>query len=376
MNLYLLKKLVLFILLFATINYSFGQNHLLSKEAKVSVITCGTGNESYSMFGHTAIRINDPFNNIDWVYNYGAFDFGTPNFVLKFIKGDLQYFAVVHPYADFINEYMYEKRSVYEQELQIPNTLKQQLFDNLNTSLASGESHYTYKFIDKNCTSMVVDIINKTLDTTAIVKKVDTDITYRTILYPYFDHHFYEKLGTSIIFGKKVDGMGTQLFLPFELEKSLKTVQFKKQLLAKETKTLLEFEKEVPFSWWNNGYTYLLILGGILILNKRSVNFGYLGLLAVTGLFFVFAGSYSLHRELEYNYNILLFNPTLLVLLYFYAVKKEKGIYYTALFNLLSLAVYAVILINKAHFLIVLPMMITSTVILLKPILKSLKPKT
>jgi hypothetical protein len=93
----------------------------------------------------------------------------------------------------------------------------------------------------------------------------------------------------------------------------------------------------------------------------------------VTGLFFVFAGSYSLHRELEYNYNILLFNPALLVLLYFYAVKKEKGIYYTALFNLLSLAVYAVILINKAHFLIVLPMMITSTIILLKPILK---PKT
>jgi hypothetical protein len=42
------------------------------------------------------------------------------------------------------------------------------LFDNLNTSLASGDSHYTYKFID--CTSMVVDIINKTLDTTAIVK--------------------------------------------------------------------------------------------------------------------------------------------------------------------------------------------------------------
>jgi hypothetical protein len=49
---------------------------------------------------------------------------------------------------------------------------------------------------------MVVDIINKTLDTTAIVKKYDTDITYRT-MYPYFDGHFYEKLGTSIIFGKR-----------------------------------------------------------------------------------------------------------------------------------------------------------------------------
>jgi hypothetical protein len=82
---------------------------------------------------------------------------------------DLQYFAVAHPYTDFIN-YTYERRSVYEQELNIPASLKQKLFDNLNTSLASGDSHYTYKFIDKNCTSMVVDIINKTLDTTAIVK--------------------------------------------------------------------------------------------------------------------------------------------------------------------------------------------------------------
>jgi hypothetical protein len=49
---------------------------------------------------------------------------------------------------------------------------------------------------------MVVDIINKTLDTTAR-KNTDTDISYRTILYPYFDGHFYEKLGTSIIFGKR-----------------------------------------------------------------------------------------------------------------------------------------------------------------------------
>jgi hypothetical protein len=58
---------------------------------------------------------------------------------------------------------------------------------------------------------MVVDIINKTLDTTAIVK-------YRywhhlQNIYPYFDGHFYEKLGTSIIL-EKVDQLGTQIFYP------------------------------------------------------------------------------------------------------------------------------------------------------------------
>lgn len=366
MNISLLKKISFFTLLFLTVNHSFGQNLLLSKEAKVSVLTCGTGNESYSMFGHTAIRINDAYNNTDVVYNYGAFDFNTPNFVLKFIKGDLQYFAVAHSYTDFINEYTYEKRSVYEQELNIPSNLKQQLFDNLNISLTSGESHYTYKFIDKNCTSMVVDIINKTLDTIAIVKNADTDITYRTILYPYFDNHFYEKLGTSIIFGKKVDGLGTQIFLPFELQKSLKKVSFQNQPLAPENKTIIEFKKEASNSWWNNSYTYILLLGFIVLINKKSINLFYLTIMGILGLFFAFVGFYSFHQELGYNYNILLFNPSLLGLLYFYATKNKKGIYNLAAFNILSLFVYLIILINKAHLLIVLPLVIASGIILVR----------
>ena len=129
MNSSFIKKISFIILLSLTINYSFSQNIILSNQAQVSVLTCGTGNESYSLFGHTAVRVSDPKNFIDVVYNYGAFDFGTPNFVLKFIKGDLQYFAIAHSYTDFINDYIYEKRSVYQQELQISKELKQKLFE-------------------------------------------------------------------------------------------------------------------------------------------------------------------------------------------------------------------------------------------------------
>lgn len=366
MKISILKKIALFAFFLGSATISFGQNPILSENAKVSVLTCGTGNESYSLFGHTAIRITDADHFIDLVYNYGAFDFNTPNFVAKFIKGDLQYFAVVHPFTDFMNEYNYERRSVYEQELNIPYTLKQKLFQNLNTSLASGESHYTYKFIDKNCTSMVVDIINKTLDTVAIVKNTDTDITYRTILYPYFDHHFYEKLGTSIIFGRKVDRMGTQIFLPFELQKSLKKVQFNNQPLTKENKTLLEFNETPPGSWWNNCYSYLLFLGAIVIINRKFINQLYLLTMGLLGLFFLAVGFYSSHQELEYNYNILLFNPAAFVLLYFWYMKNKKWIYALSLFNLAALIVYFLILINKAHFLIVLPLVITSVIILVR----------
>jgi hypothetical protein len=363
MNVSILKKIVFIGLFLGSVTISFGQNKILSENAKVSVLTCGTGNESYSLFGHTAIRITDTENFIDLVYNYGAFDFNTPNFVAKFTKGDLQYFAVAHPFSDFMNEYNYEKRSVYEQELNIPQAIKQKLFDNLNSSLASGESHYTYKFIDKNCTSMVVDIINKTLDTVAVVKNTDTDITYRTILYPYFDNHFYEKLGTSIIFGKKVDRLGTQIFLPFELQKSLKKVQYENELLAKENKTLLVFNETTPASWWNNCYSYLLLLGAIVIMNREFTNRSYLLAMGLLGLFFIAVGFYSSHLELAYNYNVLLFNPGALALLYFCYIKNKKWIYALSLFNLAALFVYLLILINKAHLLIVLPFVVTSGII-------------
>src|SRR6187402_2156111 len=103
----LVKKIFFFALLIATIS-SFGQEIFLSRNTRVSVITCDTGNESYSLFGHTALRITDTDNNLDVVYNYGAFDFSTQNFVAKFAKGDLQYFVIAHSFSDFMGQYNYE----------------------------------------------------------------------------------------------------------------------------------------------------------------------------------------------------------------------------------------------------------------------------
>jgi hypothetical protein len=71
-------------------------------------------------FGHTASDQPSPI--------YRRFCANTPNFVAKFTK--VQYFAVAI-LTDFINDYTYERRSVYEQELNIASL--KQLFDNLNT---------------------------------------------------------------------------------------------------------------------------------------------------------------------------------------------------------------------------------------------------
>jgi Domain of unknown function (DUF4105) len=372
MNNVIFKKTVFSLLLLLGF-IGFSQNLPLSKEAKISVITCGLGNETYSYFGHTAIRVADPGNNIDVVYNYGAFDFSTPNFVAKFAKGDLQYFVVVHSFSDFINDYTSEKRSVFEQELLISQESKQKLFDNLNTTLASKDRYYTYKFIDKNCTSMVVDVINQSLDGEIITKKGDTDKTYRSILFPYFNGHFYDQLGTSIIFGTKVDQLGTKIFLPFELKSSLEKTTFQNHPFVSKTQTLLHFEKETPSSWWNNIYTYLIILGFVVLAHNKIVDKIYLLILSFIGIFFVAVGFYSLHQELAMNYNALLFSPLLLVLIFLSVIKNKRWTYRFAVLHLLFLIVYTIFLINKAHFLIVLPMIITSGFVLVRVAIRNKK---
>ncbi|MFD1601655.1 DUF4105 domain-containing protein [Flavobacterium artemisiae] len=367
-------KKALFTLLFLSSFIGFCQSLPLSKDATISVLTCGLGNETYSYFGHTAIRVSDPANNIDIVYNYGAFDFRTPNFVAKFAKGDLQYFIITHPFPDFIAEYNEEKRSVYEQELQIPLASKQLLFDNLNKALFSEERYYTYKFIDRNCTSMVVEVINKSLNGNVITKKGDTETSYRSILFPYFDGHFYDQLGTSIIFGTKVDQSGTQIFLPFELKDSLEKTKFQNQSLVSPSITLIEFAKETPKSWWNNIYSYIIVLLLVVFAKNRILDKIYFTILGLMGIFFIVMGFYSFHQELAMNYNVFLFSPLLLFLVLFSILKNKKWTYRFSLIHFVFLLVYFLFLINKAHFFIMLPLIITSGVVLVRTAIRNKKP--
>ncbi|MSP84756.1 MAG: DUF4105 domain-containing protein [Flavobacteriaceae bacterium] len=371
---YRIKLALLFSFLIGILysNKVAGQIIPLSENTEVSIITCGTGSEIYSLFGHTAIRIKDIENHIDEVYNYGTFDFSTPNFYLKFVKGDLQYLETSCAFEEFFQEYLYEKRSVAEQVLNISRNQKQALFDYLNASLQSEERFYTYKFIDKNCTTMVINTINKIIGKEVIIKNTKEDRTYRAILFPYFKGHFFEQLGTSIIFGTKVDLKGEELFLPAELQESIKTISYNNKPLCKENRKILEFNKEeIPFSWWNNYYTFSLLFVLVLIVNKNSIYKAYFIALGILGLFFLFAGFYSLHKELPNNYNILLFNPILFLGVYFQIKNNRKGILYISILSILCLLTYVIVLLDKPYLGLVLPLIITSLFGLVKLVLKN-----
>ena len=369
----MLKKILFpIILLVSCLGYS--QNMQLSDVTEVSILTCGTGNESYSLYGHTGIRIKDQINHLDIVYNYGTFDFETPNFILKFVKGDLQYFMSVSNYPNFEYGYQYENRSIYQQTLSLSQEKKQQLFDSLNADLNSDKRFYTYKFIDRNCTNMVVDKINTILGATLIKTKEPVDITYRAILFPYSKEHFFEQLGINIIFGTKVDQKAKRLFLPFELLDVLKDTKVNEKPLVTETKTLFEARPtSYQSSILNSIYIVIIALGIIVLANKKGINLFYFGSIGLVGLFLCLVGFYSFHEEVMWNYNALLFNPLYLIFIVYYFKNDIKKIVLWGKIIIALLLIYLVYILNKVHLYLMLPFIIGHFILLSRIVLQTKK---
>ena len=119
-----------------------GKAFQLSNEAEISILTCSPGKELYSLFGHTAIRVQDPKANLDEVFNYGTFDFDTPHFYLKFAQGLLTYQLSATSFHNFMLSYQMEERSVYSQRLRLDSLQKQQLFDLLLENYRRPHCHY------------------------------------------------------------------------------------------------------------------------------------------------------------------------------------------------------------------------------------------
>lgn len=336
---------------------------------QVGVLTVGTADESHSLYGHTAIRIKDDFRGIDDVYNYGMFDFRTPNFIVRFVKGDMQYFAGVYPYIDFESNYRYENRSIYEQTLALATSDKLALISALEKSISGSDKFYTYKFIQRNCTTKVVDIINQVLAKNVIYKHDISDLTYRDVLYPYAENQFFQKLGINVIFGAQTDEQATTLFLPFDLKDNLDQTMWNNKPFVIENKTLFEANRVPEKAWWDSIYSLVFFLALIVVINKKTITNAYFVLLGILGIFFSLVGFYSFHEEIAWNYNVLLFNPILLFVAFFSWQKNAKFLMWSTYVALSGTLVYTLYLFTKIHIAIVWPFIIVNTVLLIRGIL-------
>ena len=127
---------------------------------EVSLLTCEPGTETWSQYGHTAVRWHDKQRGgMDVAINYGVFTPDAPYFVLRFILGLTDYQLGVVPFGLFCAQYEYEKRAVCEQVLDLDNADKEAIFSALQVNMRPENVVYRYNYFYDNCTTRARDLL-------------------------------------------------------------------------------------------------------------------------------------------------------------------------------------------------------------------------
>ena len=193
----------------------------LSEHARISLLTCTPGEELYAKYGHTAIRVLDPDNDIDIVFNYGIFDFNTDHFYWKFVRGETWYELGASSMRWFMWEYDETQRPVYEQVLNLTSAQREALWEALVTNYQPQNRKYLYNFVFDNCATRPYKMIETTLGEPIVSDYTGyTGVTYRTFIRHYTGALSWANAGINLLFGPKADqpmSSNQRLFLPEEL---------------------------------------------------------------------------------------------------------------------------------------------------------------
>lgn len=317
----------------------------LTDNAKVSLLTCSQGNELYSIFGHSAIRISDPDVGIDWVFNYGTFDFSEPNFYVNFVRGKLNYILSASTYRNFEYSYVLEDRFIYEQVLNLNSDEKQLLLDSLKTNYKPENRYYLYDFLFDNCATRIRDIFVESIprDITFDYSALDQSKSFRDLLMPNVEEKPWAKLGINLLLGVSADRPTRpweQMFLPEHMLTAFKYATIESDngnIPLMQAPTLILKGDEIPKSKLKNGpilaFTILLLsavaVSYINIKKQRPLwwfdrtLFALVGLL---GLVIAFQWFGSDHAVMANNYNLIWAHPIHLLAAIFITSSKLKSV--------------------------------------------------
>lgn len=318
----------------------------LSDSLRISILTVSPGDELYSTFGHTAIRITDLKQGYDIVFNYGTFDFQTPNFYLKFALGRLDYKLSVESFQGFYESASAENRSIIEQLLDLTKAEKLQLANLLIINYLPENRDYRYKFFTDNCATRVRDILVTAVGDSDILKEpaIKADETYRRLFTSYLGNMEWSRFGIELVLGKMTDDISgyNSLFLPDNLMISIDDAK-KGTIPLVKSKT--EIYKALPLGETSIFLSplficlVLVIIGFLVQLMKRVIHifdtvvFLTLGFL---GLFIFTMSLASEHAEVQHNFVTLFFIPTVILIPFCKNKMKERVIAVSYVISILS----------------------------------------
>ena len=360
------------ILLLLVLLMSYVQE-LVSQEipnVEVYLLTCGPGTATYSIYGHSALRIVIPEKKSDLVYNWGVFDFSAPNFAWKFAKGRLEYMLGVYPYEKFLEDYHYEKRWVISQKVNIEQVEIERLFTLIAENLKPENIRYRYDFFYDDCSTRIRDIFEKSVGDKLLYPpdEVKRQLpTFRDKVGEYQKKYPWMNFGVDLLMGAPSDkraSLRDRMFLPIDLQNGLSALVINRNgkmvPLLQNPDIVLNFEapliKEKLFSSPIFLFSLLLIVLLILtaILRGKTVNnsidiifFALFSILAVMMIFFNF---FTDHQQLRWNLNIIWLNPFIIVCLACLIFNKSGQTWFRITFFItISFLVFLVILPQKIN---------------------------
>ncbi len=292
-----------------------------NSQLRISIITCAPGDELYSIFGHTAIRIIDSTGRTDLVYNYGTFDFEDPDFYVKFVRGKLNYFLSVSDFPSFMYEYQVTHRSVTEQELLLNDSTQKNIQYWIDQNMLGNNRYYKYDFLYDNCTSRVKDILIKKGGMQINHSLVANGTSFRDMIHEYLDKGgmSWTKLGMDILLGSPSDkavSINESMFLPDYLLKGIDSSAISAHSLLYKKQSILIAKKsgKVDHTNWPVIVFSLLcalILGISFINHEVSIKLTLLfdsillGMTGLIGILLLFTWFGTDHSSFANNYNLL-----------------------------------------------------------------------
>ncbi|WP_310993819.1 DUF4105 domain-containing protein [Aequorivita marina] len=338
------KNYILFLLLLLSISAK-AQFGSLSPAGEISILTIGPGAELYDKFGHSAFRVKDSLSGVDVVFNYGVYDFNTPNFYTKFAQGKLLYELGVSYYQPFYESYVHQNRWIKEQTLNLTKAEKQELADFLWHNALPENKKYKYDFFYDNCATKIRDVVWEVLGNKLEFKNdhIKDSLSFRELIQKNLQANTWGSMGIDIALGSIIDQKARPIeyqFLPEYVFKGAENAVIHRNEntvdLVKKTKTLYDNTPTPPETNFITSPLFVLGVLGLIIVfitfsdyKKSSRNrfldgflFLFTGLIGVFLLLLWFATD---HTATANNYNLLWAFPISLLFL-IAIIKKDIAI--------------------------------------------------
>jgi hypothetical protein len=322
---------------------------------RISLLTATPGEELYSTFGHSALRVTDTVSNTDIVYNYGTFNFDEPNFYMKFVRGKLSFYLSTDNFDNFIAEYQQDNRGITEQVLNLSCQEKYNMIMLLKANMMGHNRVYKYDFTFDNCTTRLRDLVEKATDSTVHFGEVlKTKATFRDLIYEYLNYNDkqWSKLGIDILLGSKTDAVMKPrevMFLPDYLMHTFDSSSINNSSLVSDKQSLFKIDhsgnKKDNLTHPLFLFTCLFVLIAFLSFSKNAFiqrllcSFdGFLffitGLLGLLLLFMWFGTDHLMTKN---NYNLLWAWPTNVVAAFYIHSKRNWPKTYFLIYSLFNL---------------------------------------